>query len=85
MESNVIAKKNLDLHAEWMRYLFEHPEAMDQIPEGAQVVILPTDDPPLAQENTKTLTDAKRRGIPIVVVHLASPKPPTPQIEVLAR
>jgi len=83
MHRDTVVKKNLDLHAEWMRYLFEHPEAMDQIPEGAQVVILPTDDPELAQENTKTLTEAKGRGIPLVVVHLASPKPPVPQIEVV--
>jgi hypothetical protein len=85
MDSETIVKKNLDLHAEWMRYLFEHPEAMDQIPEGAQVVILPTDDPELAQENAKTLRAAQAQGVPIVVVHLTSPKPPTPQIEVLSR
>ena len=85
MKHDVIVQKNLDLHAEWMRYLFAHPEAMDQIPEGAQVVILPTDDPELSRENTKTLHAAKRRGIPLVIVHLASPKPPVPQIEVLSR
>lgn len=85
MDAEQIVHKNLDLHAEWMRYLFAHPEAMDQIPEGAQVVIIPTDDPELAQANTRTLTAAQRRGAPIVVVHLASPKPPTPQIEVLSR
>ena len=85
MDAELIVKKNLDLHAEWMRYLFEHPEAMDRIPEGAQVVILPIDDPQLAQENTKTLTAAKTQGIPVVVVRIPSPKPPTAQIEVLAR
>ena len=85
MTSETIVKRNLDLHAEWMRYLFEHPEAMDQIPEGAQVVILPTDDPELAQENTKILAAARRRGAPVVIVHLAFPKPPLPQIEVLSR
>lgn len=85
MDRDTLVRRNLDLHAEWMRYLFEHPEAMDRIPEGAQVVILPTDDPALAKENTKTLTAARARGGPIVVVHLASPKAPTPQIEVLSR
>ena len=85
MESEQIVKKNLELHAEWTRYLFEHPDAMDRIPEGAQVVILPTDDPELARENTKTLTAAQRQGIPVVVVRIPSPKPPTAQIEVLSR
>lgn len=85
MDHEAIVKRNLDLHAEWMRYLFAHPEAMDQIPDGAQVVILPTDDPELAQENAKILTAAHTKGSPVVVVHLTSPKPPTPQIEVLSR
>ena len=85
MSRETLVRRNLDLHAEWMRYLFEHPEAMDRIPDGAQVVILPTDDPELAQENRKVLASAQQRGVPLVVVHLASPKPPTPQIEVLAR
>ena len=85
MDREMVIKRNLDLHAEWMRYLFEPPEAMDQIPDGAQVVMLPMDDPGLTRENTKTLTAARARGGAVVVVHLASPKPPTPQIEVLAR
>jgi hypothetical protein len=84
VDAELIVKKNLDLHAEWMRYLFEHPEAMDRIPEGAQVVILPLDDAELAQENTKTLRAAQREGLPIVVVRIPSPKPPTAQIEVLS-
>lgn len=85
MDADMIVRKNLDLHAEWMRYLFEHPEAMDQIPDGAQVVIIPTDDPELARVNSETLSAVKHRGAPVVVVHLASPKPPIPQIEVLSR
>lgn len=85
MDTETVVRKNLDLHAEWIRYLFEHPEAMDRIPDGAQVVILPTDDPELAQVNTETLSAAKRQGVPIVVVHLASPKPQIPHIEVLSR
>ena len=84
MDVDTLVKKNLDLHAEWMRYLFEHPEAMDQLPDGAQIIILPTDDPEVAQENTKLLTTAKAQGVPVVIVHLASPKPPAPHIEVLS-
>ena len=85
MDRETIVKRNLDLHAEWMRYLFDHPEAMDRIPDGAQVVILPTDDPELTRENTKILTAARAHGGPLVVIHLTVPKCPTPQIEVLSR
>lgn len=84
MDVDTIVKKNLDLHAEWMRYLFEHPEAMDTLPAESQIILLPTDDPELSKENTKLLAAAKAQGVPVVIVRLASPKPPTPRIEVLA-
>ena len=85
MDHDTLVKKNLDLHAEWMRYLFDHPEAMDQIPEGAQVVIIPTDEPEVARENAHTLAAARGRGIPVVIVHMPFPKPIIPQIEVFSR
>ena len=85
MNPQTVVDRNLELHAEWLRYLVAHPEAMDRIPEGAQVIILPTDDPALARENTKILTAAQHEGVPVVVVRLASPKPQTPQIEVLSK
>ncbi len=85
MNPQTVVDKNLELHAEWLRYLLAHPEAMDRIPEGAQVIILPTDDAALAAENAKQLTVARQEGLPVVVVRMALPKPPTPQIEVLSR
>ena len=49
MTQDEIIRKNLDLHAEWMKYVFEHPDVLDRIPKGAVLVILPEDeryDPP---------------------------------------
>src|SRR3989304_1240226 len=34
-------RKNLDLHAEWMKYTFENPDILDKIPKGAALEILP--------------------------------------------
>ena len=84
MNRDKVVKKNLDLHAEWMRYCFEHPEVLDKIPQGAQLVILPDNDRSLAAENRKIVNDLRAKGLPVVVVHLNLPKPPKPQIEVLA-
>lgn len=84
MSENEIVKKNLELHAEWMRYVFEHPEVLDQIPEGAQLVIIPSNDPILAAENKKTADYLKAEDLPVVIVHLDLPKPPTPQIEIVS-
>ena len=82
MTSNGIIQHNLDLHAEWMRYVFDHPEVLDRIPEGAHLVIIPTNDPVLAEANLATLQSLRGKGIPVVVIRIALPNPATPQIEV---
>lgn len=84
MSQDEIVKKNFNLHAEWMRYCFEHPEVLDQIPQGAQLVILPDNEPALAAENNKILTRLKVQGLPLVIVHLDLPKPPMPKIEIVS-
>lgn len=84
MEQSEIIKKNLDLHAEWMRYIFEHPEVLDQIPQGAELVIVPNNDQVLAKENQKVADSLKAKGLPFVIIHLDLPKPPKPEIEVFA-
>jgi len=77
-----IVRRNLDLHAEWMKYVFEHPEILDKIPAEAQLVIIPNDDPVMAEENSKIAKNLKSQGLPVVIVHIDSPKPVTAQIEV---
>ncbi len=84
MEETEIVKKNLDLHAEWMRYVFEQPDALDQIPEGAQLVFLPDNDPELSKENQKTADKLKSKGAPVMIIHLDLPKPPEPRIELIS-
>ncbi len=77
-------KKNLDLHAEWMRYVFENPDILDSIPKGAVLVILPEDDPELYAENSKVIANSHSKGIPVVVVRMKTPKPHITKIEVVA-
>ena len=83
MNQNEFIKKNLDLHAEWMRYCFEHPEILDKIPKGAQVIILPDNEPQLAKENHKLIEKLKAKGLPMIIVHLNLPKPPIPRLEII--
>ncbi|MBI3609207.1 MAG: hypothetical protein HY204_00705 [Nitrospirae bacterium] len=77
-------KKNLDLHAEWMRYVFDNPDVLDRIPKGAVLVILPEDDPELYAENTKVVEATKKKGVSVVVVRMKTPKPRISKIEVVA-
>ncbi|MBI4691812.1 MAG: hypothetical protein HY754_16345 [Nitrospirae bacterium] len=44
MTKDDIVRKNLDLHAEWMKYVFENPDVLDRIPKNAVLVLLPEDD-----------------------------------------
>jgi len=84
MTKEEIIKKNLDLHAEWMKYVFEHPEVLDRIPKGAVLVILPEDDDELYAENSKILEDNKKKNIPVFVVTMKTPKTHISSIEVIA-
>ncbi|GBD98009.1 hypothetical protein BMS3Abin07_00016 [bacterium BMS3Abin07] len=84
MTKDETIKRNLDLHAEWMKYIFEHPDVLDKIPKGAVLVILPEDDKELHDENYKVLEENKRKGIPVFVVTMKTPKPQISNIEIIA-
>jgi hypothetical protein len=60
-----LVKKNLDLHAEWIRYVFDNPGVLDGIPKGAVLVILPEDDPELYAENIKVVEVTKKKAYPL--------------------
>ena len=79
-----IVKRNLDLHAEWMKYVFEHPDVLDRIPKGAVLVILPDDDKELYEENYKILVENKSKSIPVFAVRMKTPKPQVSNMEVIA-
>ncbi|MCC6545048.1 MAG: hypothetical protein IT392_11220 [Nitrospirae bacterium] len=84
MTKDEIIRKNLDLHAEWMKYVFEHPDVLDRIPKGAILVILPEDDKETYDENYKVLKENKEKGIPVFVVTMKMPKPQITNMEVIA-
>jgi len=62
--------KNVTLSVEFSRYVIEHPEVAERIPKGAQVVLLPQDDPELCKQNLEMAKLHKARGQPIVYVKI---------------
>ncbi len=84
MTKEEVTKRNLDLHAEWMKYAFDNPDVLDRIPKGAVLVILPEDDKELHDENFRVLEENKRKGIPVFVVTMKVPKPRISNIEIIA-
>ncbi len=65
-----IIEKNITLSFEFERYVAEHPEMLNQIPDGAAVVFLPKDDPELYRINLETARKARAEGKATSVVFL---------------
>jgi len=77
-------KKNLDLHAEFMRYTFENPNVLDKMPKGSRLVILPDDHPQLHEQNLKIVKDSQEKKLPVVIVRMKTPTPIVPKIEIIS-
>jgi hypothetical protein len=73
-----IVEKNITLSFEFERYILEHPEMLEQIPDGAQVVLLPQDDPELYRINLTAAQEARQAGetVPIIFVEIEALAPP---------
>jgi len=81
MKKEEMAKKNLDLLAEFMKYAFDNPDILDQIPPHARLIILPENDPELYKENMKLVQSCRKESAPIVVFRMELPKPVIPHLE----
>jgi len=75
MRKEDLFKKNHVLGVEFDRYLLEHPEVLEQIPEGAEVYFLPEEDAELSQENLKIAENQKAKGGRIVLVRIGKLSP----------
>ena len=53
MTSDELFIKNQTLSHEFSLYLFEHLDIAERIPPGAQIILLPKNDPELCRENIK--------------------------------
>jgi hypothetical protein len=81
MRKEDLFRKNHLLGVEFDRYLLEHPEVMEQIPDGAEVVFLPEDDPDLLQENLKIAKDRKLESSSVVLVRIGKLSPPRSRLQ----
>ena len=52
-KDEALVQKNLTLFFEFQQYVLEHPEIVDDVPDGAEIVLLPKDDPELYRANLK--------------------------------
>jgi len=61
-DQETIIEKNITLSFEFERYLQENPRLLAQIPDDAEVVLLPKDDPELCRINLETACKAQQVG-----------------------
>ena len=73
-----IIEKNITLSFEFERYILEHPELLEQIPQGTEAVLLPKDDPELYRINLEAARGAQREEgtRPVIYVEIEALAPP---------
>jgi len=76
MRKEDLFKKNHIIGVEFDRYLLEHPEVLEEIPENAEIYFLPEDDPELSQENLKIAEIQKAEGRKVLLVKIGRLSPP---------
>ena len=69
------AGENIELSAEFSRYLFEHPEIESSLPMGAEVVLLPEFDAELRAHNEAVGRVMEARGEKVAYVRVGPMRP----------
>ena len=70
-------ERNIELSAEFSRYLFEHPEMEERIPKEAEIVLLPEFDDELKEHNLQLGRQVKSEGAMVVYVTIKQLRPKT--------
>jgi hypothetical protein len=68
-------ERNIELSAEFSRYLFEHPEMEEKIPADAEIILLPQFDEELKKNNLKLGKLSESEGSKVVYVSIKEMRP----------
>ena len=72
-----MVERNIELSAEFSRYLFEHPEIEAKIPIDAEIILLPEFDQKLKEFNLELGKDIEVHGDKVVYVMIRDIRPKT--------
>lgn len=81
MRKEDLFKKNHILGIEFDRYLLEHPEFLEEVPENAEIFFIPEEDPELSQENLRIAEAQKAKGKTVVFVKIGRLSPPRSRLQ----
>lgn len=74
-EEKEMIERNIELSAEFSRYLFEHPEMEGRIPIGTEVVLLPEFDEELKTFNLKLGKKIEQEGGRVAYISIKEMRP----------
>jgi hypothetical protein len=77
-------KKNLALLNDFMQAAFHDTSLLERIPRGAQIVILPLDDPEMSEYNRRIARKLAKKGEQVMLIHLKRPAKPRIKMELLS-
>ncbi len=70
-----LIERNIELSAEFSRYIFEHPEMEERIPMDSEIILLPEFDSELKEYNYKLGKDMESRGEKVVYFKIKDIRP----------
>lgn len=70
-----LIERNIELSAEFSRYLFEHPDIESKIPVGSEIVFLPEFDLELKDFNLKLGKNIEADGGKVVYITIKKIRP----------
>jgi hypothetical protein len=63
-------ERNITLSFEFAKSIIDDPAILEEIPDGATLVLLPADEPDLARENLRLGIEAAERGENVYIRHV---------------
>lgn len=68
-------ERNIEISAEFSRYLFEHPELEEKLPVGAEVILLPEFDKELKEYNLRLGKNIESEDGKVVYITIKNMRP----------
>jgi hypothetical protein len=70
-------ERNIELSAEFSRYIFEHPEIEEKIPLDSEVILLPEFDRELKEFNLQLGKNIENEGEKVIYISIKEIRPKT--------
>ncbi|GMT47041.1 MAG: hypothetical protein IEMM0007_0607 [bacterium] len=70
-----MVERNIELSAEFSRYIFDHPEMEEKIPIDTEIILLPGFDKELKEYNLRLGKDMESKGEKVVYILIKDMRP----------